>query len=98
MATKNISLPMWPREDLSGASTRISDGRCRHALYALPGEVWRIDAYIAMWKQAAESGWSEELERLEGHLLGYEDWQNDLNIATLPPDASAEMSVSATSR
>jgi hypothetical protein len=59
-----------------------SDGR-RHAFYALPGEEWRFDAYIEMWKQADKSGWSEELERLEGHLLGYEDWQNDLYIETI---------------
>jgi hypothetical protein len=50
----------------------------RHVLYALPSESWRIDEYIQLWEVAAKSGWSEELERREGELLGYEDWQNDI--------------------
>ena len=29
---------------------------------------------------AAKSGWSEGLERMQGSLLGYEDWQNDIYI------------------
>jgi hypothetical protein len=52
----------------------------RRVLYALPSEQWRIDAYLLLWKTAEKSGWNEGFERIEGSLLGYEDWQNDLNI------------------
>lgn len=49
----------------------------RRALFALPAEVWRIDAYLDLWRTAEMAGWSDALERSEGALLGYEDWQND---------------------
>ena len=55
----------------------------RRVLYALRGEKWRIDAYLLLWKTAEKSGWNEgfeRLERMEGSLLGYEDWQNDFHI------------------
>jgi hypothetical protein len=52
----------------------------RRVLYALPGEQWRIDAYLLLWKTAQKSGWNEGFERMEGNLLGYEDWQNDFHI------------------
>ena len=43
-------------------------------IYAVPQEEWRIDAMIALRLQ---DGWSDEKEREEGRLLGYEDWQNE---------------------
>jgi hypothetical protein len=49
-------------------------------LYARSSEAWRIDAYIGMWAAASKCEWSEELERLEGTLLGYSDWENDAHI------------------
>jgi hypothetical protein len=52
----------------------------RRVLYALPSEQWRIDAYLLLWKTAEKSGWNEGFERMEGSLLGYEDWQNDFHI------------------
>jgi hypothetical protein len=52
----------------------------RRVLYALPGEQWRIDAYLLLWKTAEKVGWGEGFERLEGSLLGYEDWENDAFI------------------
>ena len=52
----------------------------RRVLYALPGEQWRIDAFLLLWKTAEKAGWGEGFERLEGSLLGYEDWQNDAFI------------------
>jgi len=52
----------------------------RFVLYALPGETWRIEAYLLMRKTAEQCGWSEGFERMEGSLLGYEDWQNDVYI------------------
>jgi hypothetical protein len=55
-------------------------GRIRRVYYALPEEQWRIDAFILLLETAAKSGWSEGFERMEGALLGYEDWQNDIFI------------------
>ncbi|MFZ2991186.1 hypothetical protein [Ideonella sp.] len=66
--------PPANRKDLKGF-------RC--VLYARPNEGWRIDAYIDMKARAKHSGWSEDLERLEGRLLGYEDWQTDAWIEML---------------
>jgi hypothetical protein len=52
-------------------------------LYDLPDQEWRIDEMIQL-RSRLYSGtqWSEEDERLEGRLLGYEEWQNDIWIAT----------------
>ena len=55
----------------------------RRLFYARPSEAWRIDAYIMMITAAAKAGWSEGLERLEGSLLGYEEWQTDLELERL---------------
>ncbi|WP_245475319.1 MULTISPECIES: hypothetical protein [unclassified Mesorhizobium] len=49
----------------------------RRAFFSLPGEEWRIDAFLLLLKVFAKTGWNEALERMEGSLLGYEDWQND---------------------
>ena len=55
----------------------------RHVFYAQAAEAWRIDAYIMMLAAAAKAGWSEGFERLEGSLLGYEEWQTDLHLERL---------------
>ena len=31
-------------------------------------------------ENAAKCGWSEGFERVQGSLLGYEEWQNDIFI------------------
>lgn len=54
--------------------------RAVYIVYTLPGEGWRGNALILLKKSAFKSGWSEGMERMEGALLGYEDWQNDLHI------------------
>ncbi len=54
--------------------------RIRRVLYARPDEAWRIDAYILLWHAAQVTGWNESLERMEGFLLGYEEWQTDAYI------------------
>lgn len=50
----------------------------RHVYFALPGEEWRIDAYLLLM-DSCKSGEAraDVQERLQGSLLGYEDWQND---------------------
>jgi len=55
------------RPDLDGIRT---------VYFALPGEEWRIDKYIEAIENRA-CDWNDELERLEGSLFGYQDWQND---------------------
>jgi hypothetical protein len=60
------------------------DPPTRRVLYALPHEAWRIDAYLLLWRTAEKSGWNDGFERMQGSLLGYEDWQNDWHIAHMP--------------
>ena len=49
----------------------------RRVCFTLPGQEWRIDAYLLLWKIAAKTRWNDTLETLEGCLYGYEDWQID---------------------
>lgn len=61
--------------------TRMLEGhRARRVLYARSNEAWRIDAYILLWHTGQVTGWNESLERMEGFLLGYEEWQTDAYI------------------
>lgn len=46
--------------------------KIRRVLYALPGEEWRFDAYIALWELATVYGWDAGFEKIEGYILGYE--------------------------
>ena len=45
----------------------------RYVMYAVPGEEWRVNAYLMLWKLTHKYGWSKGFERIEGYLLGYED-------------------------
>jgi hypothetical protein len=49
----------------------------RTAYYTRKGEEWRIPASKLIWAAAAKSKWSEDFERLQGMLFGYEEWQSD---------------------
>lgn len=66
---------------------RLKDGRVfegfRTAYYTRRGEEWRIPAWKLISKASGKSGWNDCLERLEGMLFGYEDWQNDWWIEEL---------------
>jgi len=53
---------------------KVFDG-VRRAYYTPKGEEWRIQAFRLIRK--TKGGWNDTLERLEGMLYGYEDWQND---------------------
>lgn len=57
-----------------------SNEKYRRVLYAVPGEQWRIDAYLLLHEIGDRNGWNEGFERMEGSLLGYEQWQNDVYI------------------
>jgi hypothetical protein len=65
-------------------AVRLQDGRLlegfRTAYYTLKGEEWRIPAWKLILKASRKSSWSEDFERLEGLLYGYEDRQTDLWI------------------
>jgi hypothetical protein len=59
------------------------DGRqMRRLLFALPGEEWRFERYVALM-DSMEDGWNYEKEREEGVLLGYTAAENDAHIARL---------------
>jgi hypothetical protein len=47
----------------------------RTAYYTPKGEEWRIPAWRLVEHARDKGGWNETLERLEGILYGYEDWQ-----------------------
>jgi hypothetical protein len=47
--------------------------------------------YIMMMAAAEKAGWSEGFERLEGSLLGYEEWQTDLHVERLRAGPHAKM-------
>jgi hypothetical protein len=62
-----------PRRSPNGSRAK----RVREVYVALPGEAWRIDAFLLLREVGAKAGWNDALERFEGTLLGYEEWQND---------------------
>ncbi|MFZ1903905.1 MAG: hypothetical protein WAU56_00790 [Steroidobacteraceae bacterium] len=69
------------REYVYSSRTLSAQGRTlRRVLYAQANQQWRIDAYLLLHETAERSGWNEGFERMEGSLLGYEDWQNDAYI------------------
>lgn len=54
--------------------------KATYIIFTLPGEEWRANALMLLKASSLKAGWSEGMERMEGALLGYEDWQNDLHI------------------
>jgi hypothetical protein len=57
--------------------------RIRRVFFALPGEVWRIDALSRLLQETGI--WSADKERRFGELLGYENWQNDIWMESWRP-------------
>ena len=53
----------------------------RTVYYTRKGEEWRIPAWKLIKDAVTKSRWSEDFERMEGMLFGYEEWQNDWWIA-----------------
>ena len=56
------------------------DRKGRYVLYAKVGEEWRMEAYMLLKATAKKEGWNRGFERMEGSLLGYADWQNDIHL------------------
>jgi hypothetical protein len=79
MIQKLVELEPFP------APVRGKDGRAfegtRSVFYTLKGEEWRIPAWKLVRAAGQKSGWNAEFERLEGMLLGYEEWQVDWWVA-----------------
>lgn len=65
---------------IRAASGKVFDG-LRTAYYTPKGEEWRIQAFRLIDRAQRHGGWNDTLERLEGMLYGYEDWQNDWWLA-----------------
>lgn len=59
----------------------LADAPVRMLLYALAPEAWRIDAFILLCEVALHEGWNDALTRMQGALLGYAHWQNDVHLA-----------------
>lgn len=60
--------------DVGGTPNR----RIETIYYTPKGEEWRIRALkLIQSNSGAAGGWTEIHERLEGTLMGYEEWQND---------------------
>ena len=59
---------------------RVYEGQ-RIVYYTRKGEEWRIPASKLLWSAALKTRWSDDFERMEVMLFGYEDWQCDWWIA-----------------
>jgi hypothetical protein len=71
-------------EPANGAQESLQGVSIRRVLYALPGEVWRIEAMLLVCQVANRlARWDEGLERVIGKLLGYEDRQIEAFIRKL---------------
>jgi len=69
--------------DNCGPALRSKGLGMRIVMYALPDQEWRINAMLLLLDTASKGGWSEGFERMQGSLLGYEEWQNDIFIETI---------------
>jgi hypothetical protein len=72
------------------------EARRRRVLYALPQEVWRIEAMILLCQvYESQGGWDAGLERMTGRLLGYNERQID---AFLQRTSAARSGASSSTR
>lgn len=72
---RRVVTEAWP-EPRRHANQRLVAG-LREVFFTLPGHEWRVDANQLLYEIGLKTGWNDTLERLEGRLLGYEEWQND---------------------
>src|SRR3569623_3805559 len=74
IARRIVATPMAER-----LARRPDHQGLRDVYFALPGDEWRIDAYIEMRAEARLSSRNgvNAFERRQGTLIGLEDWQND---------------------
>jgi hypothetical protein len=72
---KEVELKLFD-EPLRAPNGQAVEG-LRTVYYTLKGEEWRVPAWKLVSEASRKSGWNDHFERLEGMLLGYEEWQND---------------------
>ena len=72
---RHIAVGSIVRVDHFSEPTKDRSYTLHTILFALPDEVWRVEAMLEL--RASEQWGSRESERREGELLGYEDWMND---------------------
>ena len=73
-----------PMQDTAGHQEGL---HIRRVLYALPEEIWRIEAILLVCRVASGlRRWDEGLERVTGKLLGYEDRQIDAFVEKIRQD------------
>jgi len=78
---ENGAIKFWKRTLISDKTD--SDGnplKVDYFLYAIPGEEWRAEAYFLLMKMMNEVGWCQNLERMEGLLLGYSPEESAIHI------------------
>jgi hypothetical protein len=73
------------KREVTEAFPKYSSLESRRIFYALPGQEWRVDAMLALFRQPG--AWSLDRERRLGELLGYEEWQNDYWLRRRSPRA-----------
>ena len=81
MFDRHVALGRFVRAELSEPVPQRPQLTGWTVFYALPGEEWRIGVMIELFERPGP--WSDEREREEGALLGYQDWQNDWWITYL---------------
>lgn len=90
MFDRHVALGAFVKREWTRPPEGQNDPGSWMVLYAFPEEEWRIDRMIELKEAIFERRWTREDERLEGRLLGYEEWQNDLWLSTDPFDLPLE--------
>ena len=75
---RHVASGRFIRHDHLSTASESSQQVLHRILFALPGEEWRIQAMVELHEK---QNWTQALERREGELLGYTDWQNDFYMA-----------------
>ena len=75
---RHVATGRFSRFDYVNPLQKVGPYVLHRILFALPGEEWRFQAMVELHEK---KNWTQALERQEGELLGYKDWQNDFNVA-----------------
>tara|TARA_B100000029_G_scaffold145715_11_gene141024 strand:- start:1565 stop:1966 length:402 start_codon:yes stop_codon:yes gene_type:complete len=72
---RHVTSGRFVRADRLGPGAGVRTYMAHRIFFTLPGEEWRVDAYLALID--GDDRWTADHERRQGELLGYEDWMND---------------------
>jgi hypothetical protein len=76
MFDRYVAAGRFTRQEVVSKLPDFDDRLHHQVFYTLPGEEWRANAWLELF---AEPGpWSDDRERRQGDLLGYEIWQTDV--------------------